>query len=125
MPQVGSGTGVVPALIALLIAFWPLMNVVVCVSLPAAVPVVLTRPLLPLVGPAGEAEARTQVTLEVVGDDHDARLDQHLAHRDVQRRHQAADVGEPVGGVLQQQRVGAVIDRDVAARGQQVAVRRP
>jgi hypothetical protein len=32
---------------------------------------------------------------------------------------QAADVGEPLGGVLQQQRVGALVDRDAAAIRQQ------
>ena len=67
----------------------------------------------------GEAEARAQLALEVIVDDHDARLDQHLAHRDVEGRHQAADVGEAVGGVLHQQGVGALIDRHAAARRQQ------
>ena len=67
----------------------------------------------------GEAQARAQLALEVVVDDDDARLDEHLAHRDVERRHQAAHVREPVGGVLQQQGVGALVDRHAAARGQQ------
>ncbi len=35
---------------------------------------------------------------------------------------QAADVGEPLGRVLQQQRVGALVDRDAAALGQQRAL---
>ena len=46
-----------------------------------------------------QAGARTQVTLEVVVDDDDAGLDQHLAHRDVQRRDQAADVAQALGRV--------------------------
>src|SRR6516165_11450692 len=36
--------------------------------------------------PAREAEDRSELALEVIADDDDARLDQHLPHRDVERR---------------------------------------
>ena len=70
---------------------------------------------------AAEAGAGAELAREVVADDHDARFDLHLADRNVERADQATDVVEAVGGVLQQQRVGAFVDRDRAALGQQAA----
>ena len=45
------------------------------------------------------AGAHAELTREVVVHDDDARFDQHLADRDVQRRDEAADVGEAVSDV--------------------------
>ena len=70
----------------------------------------------------GRAEAHAELAAEVVVDDHDARFDQHLPHRNVERRDQPADVGQALRGVLQQQRVGALVDRDAAALREQRVV---
>src|SRR5690606_39444306 len=68
---------------------------------------------------ARHAEAHAEVAREVLADGDDARLDLHLAHRDVQLRDQVTDRGDAVRGVLDQQRVDARVHRDVAAGGQQ------
>ena len=60
---------------------------------------------------AGDAEAYAQVAFKGVADDDDARFDQHLPHGHVQGLHQAADVRQLVRGVLDQQGVGALVDR--------------
>src|SRR5690606_35536076 len=65
---------------------------------------------------AGGAEAHAEIALEVLAHRHDARFDAHLAHRDIQLQHQVADRRDALGGVLDQQRVDAGIDRDIAAR---------
>ena len=67
---------------------------------------------------AGDAETYAQVAFKGVADDHDARFDQHLPHGHVQGLHQAADVRQLVRGVLDQQGVCALIDRQRAARRQ-------
>src|SRR5690606_22722760 len=58
----------------------------------------------------GVAEAHAQLAVEVIVGDDDARLDQHLADRHVQRLHDAANVRKTAGRILDQQRVGARVD---------------
>jgi len=53
--------------------------------------------------------------LEVVVHYDDARLDQHLAYRNVQSGHEPADVGQPIGGILEQQRVGTFVHGNATA----------
>ena len=64
------------------------------------------------------AEARAELAAPLVVGDHDARLDQHLAHRDVELQDQAAGLLEAPAGVLHEERVGALVDRGAAALGQ-------
>src|SRR3569832_341443 len=70
----------------------------------------------------GDAEARAEAAAEVVVGDDDARFDQDLPHRDVELAHHPADLGQAAGGVEDQQRVGAVVHRDLAAVGQERAL---
>ena len=67
---------------------------------------------------SGDTEANTEVAAEVVVDDDDARLDQYLLDRNIERADHAADVLQALGRVLDQQRVGAIVDSDAAAIGQ-------
>jgi hypothetical protein len=69
----------------------------------------------------GGAHAHAEIAAEVVVRHHDAGLDEHLPHRDVERGHQAAHVGDPLRRVVDQQRVGALVDADAAAIGEQRA----
>jgi hypothetical protein len=64
------------------------------VSAPAAVPLVANRPLAPL-------------------------FSVPVPHGDIKRGDELAHIGDAVGGVLDQQRVGAAVDRDTAAARQQ------
>ena len=86
-------------------------------------PDVANKPSLPFASIAGEAGTRAELAREVVADDDDARFDLHLADRNIERADQAADVVETIGGVLQQQRVGAFVHRHRAALGQQAGRR--
>jgi len=60
--------------------------------------------------------SRAQLAREIIVDDDDARLDEHLAHGNIKRRNQAANIGEALGGVLQEERVGTIVDGNIAAR---------
>src|SRR6185369_12065772 len=76
---------------------------------------------------AEEVEARetgtcAELASEVIAHDDDARFDLHLADRNVERSNQPTDVFQAVGRILQQQRVGALIDRDRATLGEQSAL---
>ena len=79
----------------------------------------IRQPVVAVIPDKGAAETHAQFAAEIVVHDDDARFDQHLAHRDVERLHEAANVGQAIGRVLQQQRVGTLVDRDAAAVGQQ------
>ena len=73
----------------------------------------------------GDTETHAQVLGEVVVRNHDPRFDQDLTHRDIQGFDQATDVFQLGGGILNQQGIGAIVHRDVAAGGgQQLVVRR-
>ena len=76
---------------------------------------------MPFLRDAREAQDRAQLAREIVVDDDDARLDEHLTHGNIEGCNQAPNVGETLGGVLQQQGVGAIVDRHVTARRQQRA----
>src|SRR5262249_49513714 len=52
----------------------------------------IAQAVLAFLVPVGHADDRTKLTFEVVGNDADARLDQPLPYRDIERRHQAAYV---------------------------------
>ena len=82
------------------------------------------RAVIAVRGGAGEAGANAEFAREVVADDDDASFDLHLADRNIERADQATDVVQAIRGVLQQQRVGTLVDRDRAALGEQ-ADRRP
>ena len=69
-------------------------------------------------GEAGDAQAGAQIALEGIAHDHDARFDQHLLDGHVEGLHQTADVRQFVRGILHQQGIGALIDRQAAARRQ-------
>ncbi len=87
-------------------------------SAPTPVPVTARRPLPFDLVRGGDAEAYAQVAFEGVADDHDARFDQYLPDRHVQGLHQAADIRQIFRRVLHQQGVGALVDRQSAARRQ-------
>src|SRR5690606_7287355 len=74
-----------------------------------------------LAGGAADAEARAQLAGERLVGDHDAGLDHHLVHRLVELVDQLADVGDALGNVDHQQRVGALVVADAAARRQEPA----
>ncbi|MNM64788.1 hypothetical protein D3C81_761990 [compost metagenome] len=53
----------------------------------------------------------------------DARLDRHLAHRHIQLRHQLAQLGKAISGLIRHQGIGARIDAQTASPGQDAVVR--
>src|SRR5215204_5884834 len=74
--------------------------------------------------PAGEASASAELTREVIADNHNASFDLHLPDRNVERTHQAANIVEAIGRILQQQRVRAFVDRYGATLGKETAAAR-
>src|SRR5690606_21747326 len=74
-----------------------------------------------LAGRAVDAELRPQLARERFGRDHDARLDHHLVDGAVELADQAPDVRHALGDVDHQQGVGAAVEADAAARGQEAA----
>src|SRR5690606_30031767 len=78
-----------------------------------------------LAGRAVDAELGAQLARERFGRDHDACLDHDLVDRAVELHHQALDVGHALGDVDHQQGVGAAVEADAAARGQEAAALDP
>ncbi len=70
--------------------------------------------------PTADSEAGAQLTVEGILGDHDASLDQDLLHRDIEGRHQTADVLDTALGVLHQESVGARVDGDAATLGEEL-----
>src|SRR5690348_2381918 len=71
---------------------------------------------------AGNAQLRAEFTGEAVGRDHEPRFDQHLLDRAVQHRYQLPDFLHLFWGVVDQQGVGALVERYTAARRQEAAL---
>ena len=65
------------------------------------------------------SETHADVAAEIVLGEDDAGLDQHLADRNIQPLDKRPDVGQGLAGVLDQQGIGALVDRDPSAFGQQ------
>src|SRR5690606_41583184 len=68
---------------------------------------------------ARHAELGTELAREALGRDHDPGLDDHLVDRLVEHRHQALDLGHALRDVDHQQGVGAAVEADAAAAGQE------
>ena len=79
----------------------------------------IRQPVVAVIPDKGTAETYAQLAAEIVVHDDDTRFDQHLAHRNVERLHEPANVGQAIRRVLQQQRIGTLVDGHAAAVGQQ------
>ena len=55
-------------------------------------------------------KTNTEVAAEVIVDDDDAGLDQHLLDRNIERPNHAANVLQTFRRVLHQQRIGAIVN---------------
>src|SRR5690606_13091092 len=67
--------------------------------------------VVPVLAVGGEAETNAQVTAQVVIHDDDARFDEYLANRNVERADEPANVLQLLGRILHEQGVGAIVDR--------------